>query len=88
MSASGLPDNGVLDESGVHPEADRVGEGSVTCVGDGARPDAVVLVEAEVGEEESRGGGVEGDVGVEGRAVALDVDLVAEEDAVPVLKGQ
>ena len=60
----------------------------MTCVGDGARPDAVVLVEAEVGEEESRGGGVEGDVGVEGRAVALDVDLVAEEDAVAVLKGQ
>ena len=58
-------------------------------VGDGARPHAVVLVEAEVGEEEARGGGVDGDVGVEGRPVAvLDVDLVAEQDAVPVLQGQ
>ena len=60
----------------------------MTCVGDCARPDAVVLVEAEVGEEESGGGGVEGHVGVEGRAVALNVDLIAEEDAVAVLKGQ
>ena len=50
----------------------------------------VLLVEAEVGgEEESGGGGVEGDVGVEGRAVAvLHVDLVTQQDAVPVLQGQ
>ena len=39
-----LPDDGVLDERGVHPEADRVGEGPVAGVGDGARPDAVVKI--------------------------------------------
>ena len=53
--------------------------------GKGHCSDTVFFVEAEVGEDEVGGGGVESDVGVEGRTVALDVDLVTFEKAVSVL---
>ena len=85
------PDDGVLDEQGgVHGEGDRVGEGAAAGAGQGAGAHAVGLAEAEVGgEEEARGRGVEGDVGVEGLgpvADVLHVDLVPLQHAVTVLQ--
>ena len=70
----------VSDQGRVHEEGLGGGERAWPQLGKGHCPDGVLLAKGQVGQDKVGGGGVQRDVGVESRPVAvLDVDLVAQQ---------